>query len=117
MNEQPERESDAEPIDEKRGGRNLQRLFWLTTLVTVVIVAASLTLYYASGTHLLDLSRPRATDPGILGGETWSFPAEGGLSEEDLQEFISEFSGMRGRINDANAFTDDELSNRALGLE
>jgi hypothetical protein len=112
MNE--EKPGEVNPV---RGGRNLKLLFGLAVAGTVIIVGVSLALYYTSGTYLLDLSRPGQGVEGPLAEETWAFPAEGDLNQADLQEFIDQFSGMRGRINDTRAFTDDSLSDEGLRLK
>ncbi|MCL2094623.1 hypothetical protein FWH13_00690 [Candidatus Saccharibacteria bacterium] len=107
----------GEPVAEKNtGSRNLWMLFGLAVLATGVVVAGGLALYYGSGTYLLDLSRPRGEWLEVLPEEDWSFRAEGDLNQRDLYEFIEQFSGMRGRINDSRVFAGDELTDEGLGL-
>ncbi len=103
--------------DERRGQRNLKILFWLITGAAAAVVGVSLWLYYSSGTFLLDLSRPRQGEMVDLADESWTFPAAGELEADDIERFMSEFSGMRGRINDIHAFTDQALSDETLGIK
>lgn len=96
-----------------------------TTLVgvigtAVILVSVSISVYYRSGAYQLDLSRPeyKSLRSQIDADSKTSdrFESQGEITEEVLDEFLGRYKDKSSRIFEAQAFSNDVLSDQQLGL-
>lgn len=85
-----------------------------------ILVTISVNVYYATGAYQLDLSRPEyksvrsKIDPDSKKKEV--FGAQGDISEESLDQFLTLYKEEASRVLEAKAFSGDVLSDEQLGI-
>lgn len=118
--------SEEELVAENRisGTRYHQHRFLLLVAVTIVIslflVAVSLTLYASSGTAQLDLSRPGYQ--AVRKQAAWSdslekFPASGAITQQTIDEFQKLYGEQAKKATNVNSFGGDVMSDKALSID
>lgn len=89
-------------------------------VLAIVLVWVSVGVYYMSGAHQLDLSRPEyksvrsQIEPAAK--SSGGFDAQGEITAEALEEFLVLYKEEAGRAIEADAFAGDVLSDNQLGL-
>lgn len=89
-------------------------------LAATILVSISMLVYYKSGAFQLDLSRPEYksvrsqidTDTKT----TDNFDSQGVITEEVLEDFLKRYKERADRVLEANAYSNDVLSDEQLGL-
>ena len=112
--------TDTQATDVKPN-RNLLWLGIISTAVAVVAAGVSILIYHNSGDIYLDRSRP-----GFLPDEEeieaepkekFSFPENGALTEDDLDEYLEHYQEALDDLDRLKSpYAADPLSNQALGL-
>lgn len=91
-----------------------------TILVSLILVSVALWLYSASGTELLDLSRPgyQNISKKITNEQDRNngFPSTGQLDSSAMSEFQSMYLKSKNSVTVANPFGGDPLNPDTLGL-
>lgn len=90
-------------------------------LISIVLVAISMTLYYTSGAEQLDLSRPGYEAVAEQVEEDSynydSYSAIGDINEASIDEFEQLFSEQAKRATDVDAFSGTPLDPETLGIQ
>ena len=92
----------------------------MSIITAAVLVSVSLALYYNSGAHQLDLSRPgyAGIREKVLNEEKYdSFSADGDIDEATLDTFSKEYSARIKELDKIDAFSGDVLSPTSLQLD
>lgn len=91
-----------------------------SVVVSILLVLASLALYYSTGASQLDLSRPGYSDirEQVRNNDDYKgFNAAGPINEESLEEFDKLYTEKLKEIEAVDAFGNDVLSFESLELE
>ena len=104
-----------------RGGRNLIILGLSVTAIALLTTAASLQIYHNTGDVYLDRSRPGyiSEDEKHDKNEDQkeSFPSEGKIDSDALDEYLKELDAVVQRIDNASdAFSPEAISDETLGI-
>lgn len=88
--------------------------------VAFILVIISMQMYYGSGAAQLDLSRPEyvsvRSQINKADDKKKSFDTQGEVTEKVLEEFLNDYKLEAKKATDANAFSNDVLSDEALGI-
>ena len=105
------------------GARNLAILGAVSVSLAVISTAISLYIYHATGDIYLDRSRPgfifedETFSDEASNSSTYSFPPEGEITRETLEDYLDELDQVITEIDDASqAFAADPLSDKSLGI-
>lgn len=92
----------------------------VTMLIATVMVFISMYAYHISGAAQLDLSRPEYTpvrsqiDANSKASD--GFSAQGPITDEVLEDFLTQYKEQATKILEADAFANDVLSDEQLGI-
>lgn len=89
-------------------------------VVSMILVAVSLSLYNSSGTALLDLSLPGLADARkqvTRNEENVSFSPTGEISKQTMTEFSELYDERVKQIADVDAFSIEPVSDEALSID
>lgn len=82
-------------------------------LVAIIMTAVSLSLYFTSGAHVLDISRPgyESTLQAIKQAQydADSFAQDGPINSEVINEFEEIYQGNRDHLQAIDDFSDQEV--------
>ena len=105
------------------GSRNLAILGLISISLAVISTAISLYIYHATGDIYLDRSRPgfisedEDLEEDTTGSTTYSFPAEGEITPETLEQYLDELDQVIDEIDaTSDAFGPGPLSDESLGI-
>ena len=105
------------------GSRNLAILGLISISLAVISTAISLYIYHATGDIYLDRSRPgfisedEDLEEDTTGSTTYSFPAEGEITPETLEQYLDELDQVIDEIDaTSDAFGSGPLSDESLGI-
>ena len=105
------------------GSRNLAILGLISVSLAVISTAISLYIYHATGDIYLDRSRPgfisedEDLEEDTTGSTTYSFPAEGEITPETLEQYLDELDQVIDEIDaTSDAFGPGPLSDESLGI-
>lgn len=91
-------------------------------LLAGALVLVSMRMYYVSGAAQLDLSRPEYVSVRSQINQEKKkktsdlFDTQGEITEEVLEEFLTIYKDQAAKALDMNAFSNDVLSDEALGI-
>jgi len=89
-------------------------------VIACLLVVVSMALYASSGAAQLDLSRPgyKSVQNEVDQNDNFeSFPANGSVDSKTVDQFLKLYDKQTQPVNNANVFTDDALSDQALGID
>ena len=99
---------------------NLVVFLAMAIFLALLMVLASIVIYYRSGAYQLDLSRPEYKEvrSQIEKDKKTSdiFGAQGPVNEAVLDDFLVQYQTEADRALGASAFSNDVLSNDQLGI-
>ncbi len=91
-----------------------------SVVLSLLLVAASIALYFSSGTAQLDLSRPgykSVRDQNKPDNQFKGFSSSGSITNDVLAEFEKMYRDRAKNAVSIDAFNPDVLSESALGLD
>lgn len=115
---------DFQRSESGKGGRNLVIMGVVVTVIALCTTSVSLAIYHNSGDIYLDRSRPgflpdeeEIEDEGEQVEDEYEFQKSGGLTEEDLDEFVDNLKIEIHSIDEYEApFGQEVMSDEWLGI-
>lgn len=113
-------DSDVGLIEKEFKKHNFLIFIVGSIVVAVVIIFVAMTMYYASGTAQLDLSRPGYVSvraQATNSADFKNFPSNGKLNVGVIEDFQSQYNEQTQKVKTVDAFGGDPLSPSALGID